>query len=103
MGKTTTIFNLGGVALAKQNKKVLLVDIDPQSNLTTYADWYDRDSLGLTFTDLIRQSINDEPIQTKESILHHKENIDLIPSNLDLAAIETSLAYANSVIIPVQS
>lgn len=38
MGKTTTIFNLGGVALAKQNKKVLLVDIDPQSNLTTYAD-----------------------------------------------------------------
>lgn len=37
VGKTTTTFNLGGVALAKQNKKVLLVGIDPQSNLTTYA------------------------------------------------------------------
>ena len=36
VGKTTTTFNLG-VALAKQWKKVLVVDVDPQSNLTTYA------------------------------------------------------------------
>ena len=34
--KTTITFNLG-VALAKQGKKVLIVDVDPQSNLTTYA------------------------------------------------------------------
>ena len=33
VGKTTT-FNLG-VALAKQGKRVLVVDVDPQSNLTT--------------------------------------------------------------------
>ena len=36
VGKTTTPFNLG-VALAKQGKRVLVVDVDPQSNLTTYA------------------------------------------------------------------
>ena len=36
VGKTTTTFNLG-VALAKQGKRVLVVDVDPQSNLTTYA------------------------------------------------------------------
>ena len=35
VGKTTATFNLG-VALAKQEKKVLVVDVDPQSNLTTY-------------------------------------------------------------------
>ncbi len=39
VGKATTTFNLG-VALAKQGKKVLIVDVDPQSNLTTYAGWY---------------------------------------------------------------
>ena len=44
VGKTTTTFNLG-VALAKQGKKVLIVDVDPQSNLTTYAGWYNEEDL----------------------------------------------------------
>lgn len=46
MGKTTT-FNLG-VALAKQGKRVLVVDVDPQRNLTTYAGWYDENELKYT-------------------------------------------------------
>lgn len=95
VGKTTTTFNLG-VALAKQNKKVLIVDVDPQSNLTTYAGWYNEDELKYTLSDLMEQSMNDEEIKTKESILHHKENVDLIPSSLNLSALETSLAYAMS-------
>ena len=48
VGKTTTTFNLG-VALAKQGKRVLVVDVDPQSNLTTYAGWYDENELKYTF------------------------------------------------------
>lgn len=95
VGKTTTTFNLG-VALANQGKKVLIVDVDPQSNLTTYAGWYNEDELKYTLSDLMEQSMNDEEIKTKESILHHKENIDLIPSSLNLSALETSLAYAMS-------
>ena len=95
VGKTTTTFNLG-VALAKQGKKVLIVDVDPQSNLTTYAGWYNEDELKYTLSDLMEQSMNDETIKTQESILHHKENIDLIPSSLNLSALETSLAYAMS-------
>ena len=94
VGKTTT-FNLG-VALAKQGKRVLVVDVDPQSNLTTYAGWYDENELKYTLTDLMEQSMNDEEIKTKESILHHSENVDLIPSNLSLSALENSLTYAMS-------
>lgn len=95
VGKTTTTFNLG-VALAKQGKRVLVVDVDPQSNLTTYAGWYDENELKYTLTDLMEQSMNDEEIKIKESILHHSENVDLIPSNLSLSALENSLTYAMS-------
>ena len=95
VGKTTTTFNLG-VALAKQGKKVLIVDVDPQSNLTTYAGWYNEEDLKYTLSDLMEQSMNDEEIKTKESILHHKENIDLIPYSLNLSALENALAYAMS-------
>ena len=95
VGKTTTTFNLG-VALAKQGKRVLVVDVDPQSNLTTYAGWYDENELKYTLTDLMEQSMNDDETKIKESILHHKENVDLIPSNLSLSALENSLTYAMS-------
>lgn len=95
VGKTTTTFNLG-VALAKQGKRVLVVDVDPQSNLTTYAGWYDENELKYTLTDLMEQSMNDDEIKIKESILHHSENVDLIPSNLSLSALENSLTYAMS-------
>ena len=39
VGKTTTTFNLG-VALSQRGKKVLLVDADPQGDLTTYMGWH---------------------------------------------------------------
>lgn len=95
VGKTTTTFNLG-VALAKQGKKVLLVDADPQGDLTTYAGFFEQDKLSLTLADLMKQSINDEKIKAKETILHNKENVDLLPSNLDLSAMEMSLVNAMS-------
>ena len=99
VGKTTTTFNLG-VALAKQGKRVLVVDVDPQSNLTTYAGWYDENELKYTLTDLMEQSMNDEEIKTKESILHHSENVDLIPSNFSFVFSACSLPFSfNSISI----
>ena len=93
VGKTTTTFNLG-VALSKLGKKVLLVDCDPQGDLTTCMGYYETDNIP-TLANLMEQSINDEPVKADEVILHHEENVDLIPSNLDLSAISFKLISDN--------
>ena len=56
----------------------------------------DENELKYTLTDLMEQSMNDDEIKIKESILHHSENVDLIPSNISLSALENSLTYAMS-------
>lgn len=95
VGKTTTTFSLG-VALAKQGKKVLLIDADPQGDLTTCMGYYNQDELPNTIGTLMSNTIYDNDINEEDYILHHKEGIDLIPSNLDLSAIEVSLVNAMS-------
>lgn len=95
VGKTTTTLSLG-VALAKEGKKVLLVDADPQGDLTTYMGWYEQDALSNTLADLMERAMCDHPLEVDKAILKHKENVDLIPSNLDLSAMEVSLVNAMS-------
>ncbi len=95
VGKTTTAFSLG-IALANNNKKVLVVDADPQANLTTYMGFYDEDNIPVNLSTLIERFIDDEEIKPEQAILHHKEGIDLIPSNLNLAMTETNLSNAMS-------
>ena len=95
VGKTTTTFSLG-VALAKQGKKVLLIDADPQGDLTTCMGYYNQDDLQNTIGTLMTDTIQDRQINAGDAILNHKEGIDLIPSNLDLSALEMSLVNAMS-------
>ena len=94
VGKTTTTFNLG-VALAQEGKRVLLVDADPQGDLTTYMGVHDTDNIP-TLASLMECYIQDRNIDTDSAIIHHKENIDLLPTNLDLSAMEISLVTAMS-------
>lgn len=95
VGKTTTTFSLG-VALAKQGKKVLVIDADPQGDLTTCMGFYNQDNLQNTIGTLMSDTIYDNEVNVEKAILHHKEGLDLIPSNLDLSAIEFSLVNAMS-------
>lgn len=94
-GKTTSTVNLG-IGLAREGKKVLLVDADPQGDLTTSLGWADQDSLPVTLSTQMEKIIRDEPIIIGEGVLHHKEGVDLIPANIELSGMEMSLVNAMS-------
>jgi len=79
-----------------QGKKVLLVDIDPQSDLTTALGWPDSDALPMTLADIMAKTLNDEACNCRDAILHHAEGVDLIPAGIELSGMEMTLVNAMS-------
>lgn len=85
VGKTTTAVNLSA-CLAVKNRKVLVIDIDPQGN-TTSGLGVDKNSVENSIYDAI---INETPIQ--ETLIKTKvKNLYLSPSNINLAGAEVEL------------
>ena len=87
VGKTTTVINLAA-GLSQQNKKILVIDLDPQGNATT--------GLGLSnienSTDTIYGVLNGTK-EISEVIKKTKfKNLDLITSNVDLSGLEVETA-----------
>lgn len=94
-GKTTTTVNLG-VGLANAGKRVLLVDADPQGDLTTSLGWTEPDNLSVSLATQLERIIRDGPETIYDGILHHEEGVDLIPANIELSGVEVSLVNAMS-------
>ncbi len=85
VGKTTTSINLSA-CLGNQNKKTLLVDLDPQGNATSGLG-IDKDNVSFSVYDVL---INKKNIY--DTILHTDyKNLDIIPSEVNLAAAEVEI------------
>ena len=95
VAKMTSCINIGA-AMAREGKKVLLVDTDPQASMTISLGNQQPDQLAPTIADLMTKVMNDIPIAPGEGILHHPEGIDLLPANIALAGTEVSLVNAMS-------
>ena len=95
VGKTTTCANLG-IGLAREGKKVLLIDADPQGSLTISLGNPQPDKLPITLSDVMGKVLTDQPIASGEGILHHPEGVDLMPADIQLSGMEVSLVNAMS-------
>ena len=93
VGKTTTAVNLG-IGLARMNYKVLMIDADPQADMTTCLGCQDKDELPNTFARLMREYTNDNEVEVREAIIHHDEGVDFIASNIELSSMEMQLVTA---------
>jgi len=88
VGKTTTAIHLGA-ALAELGRRILLVDLDPQSAMSA--------SLGIDsyrLEETIYNVLVDSRVPIQNVIRHIRPNVDIAPSNIDLAAAEIELISA---------
>lgn len=87
VGKTTSCLNLGA-ALAQQGKKVLLIDADPQGNLTLGLGY---EPQGVTLAELLEKTANGEIPAPEDGIVRHKEGLDFIPGGEMLTGLNEAL------------
>jgi len=90
VGKTTTAVNLAAF-IGKKRKKVLLVDLDPQGNATSGLG-IDKGELESTTYDMLVNDVPAEDIVVESSAV----NVDMIPTNINLAGAEVELVSAMS-------
>lgn len=91
VGKTTTALNIAA-GLVKVEKKVLLIDLDPQSNLSHYLGFEPDEKP--TISDLMSAAVTNTKVDIAECIRTSRENIDYIPSNINLSSADFFLITA---------
>lgn len=81
VGKTTSCVNIGAL-LGESGRKVLIIDMDPQSNATKYLNMYDSHSKG-TY-----EVLNGEDVQMQKTVY---ENLWIVPANINLIMSESEI------------
>ena len=87
VGKTTTVINLAA-GLSMKEKKILVIDLDPQGNATTGLGLSNTDNSDKTIYNVLNGTKNISEVIQKTNIL----NLDLITSNVDLSGLEVETA-----------
>ena len=95
VGKTVTAVSLG-IGLAREGKRVLLVDVDAQGSLTASLGYQHPDQMEVTLATVMGQVIQDLPLLPGMGILHHSEGVDLLPANIELSGLEVTLVNTMS-------
>lgn len=95
VGKSTTVYNLGA-GLAMQSKKVLLLDVDPQGDLTKMLGLRKPNDLPLTLGNAMNDIVAGVSGGEHSEICHHHEGFDFVPGNRTLSAVEVGLVNVMS-------
>ena len=93
--KTVSSVNLG-IGLAREGRRVLLVDVDSQGSLTASLGWQQPDQMDVTLANILGGIIQDDPLPPGSGILHHAEGVDLLPANIELSGLEITLVNTMS-------
>jgi chromosome partitioning protein len=94
VGKTTTALNLAA-ALREMQRRVLLVDLDPQGSLTVAAGVLEVDSVQQSIGELLADRAQGRPSDVRQAIVRAPCGLDLVPGNGMLSAAEITLAAAS--------
>ncbi len=95
VGKSTTVYNLGA-GLAMDGKRVLLVDVDPQGDLTKMLGQRRPHEMPLTLGNVMNDVVAGVQRDGHPEIMQHREGFDFIPANRSLSAVEVGLVNAMS-------
>lgn len=89
-GKTTTACNMG-YALSGEGMRVLLIDFDPQANLTMSFGIESPDELPISMHDILLRVMDGEGFPDQNEYIIHGDKLDIIPCNMNLSVSEINL------------
>lgn len=97
VGKSATVYNLGA-GLAMKGKKVLLLDVDPQGDLTKMLGQRNPHDLRLSLGTALNEIVAGAEQSGHEEIMRHPEGFDFVPRSRTLSAVEIGLMSRETVL-----